>query len=84
MPYTDITIFPTGTIGLCCSDALERTNYGNVGDKNLWEIWASPEYRKLRIIIGKDRDKYKFCKGCDFFDAGIRNDFIRQKLENAK
>ena len=30
MPYTDVTIYPDGTVGLCCSDALEKTNYGNL------------------------------------------------------
>ncbi len=84
MPYTDVTIFPNGTVGLCCSDALEKTNYGNVSEKCLWDIWESDVYKKLREIIGRDRNDYSFCKGCDFFDAGIRNDFIKQKLQGMR
>lgn len=80
MPYTDITIYPDGTIGLCCSDALEKTNYGNVRDKSLREIWRSPEYEKLRQTVGKNRGSYFFCRGCDFVDAGIRNSFMEDKL----
>ena len=30
MPFTDFTIYPNGDVGLCCSDALEKTKYGNV------------------------------------------------------
>ena len=67
-------------VGLCCSDALEKTNYGDVADTSLWEIWQNSKYVKLRFLIGRDRGDYHFCKGCDFFDAGIRNTFIKSKL----
>lgn len=80
MPFTDFTIYPDGTVGLCCSDALEKTNLGNVNEKRIMEIWNSAEYRKLREMIGVNRDKYSFCKGCDFVDAGIRNGFMKMKL----
>ncbi len=80
MPYTDITIFPSGVVGLCCSDALEKTDYGNVAEENLWNIWGSEQFKTLRKTIGRDRNDYNFCKGCDFFDAGIRNTFIKHSL----
>lgn len=80
MPYTDLTIFPNGVVGLCCSDALEKTNYGNISVSNIFDIWSSEQYRELRKMIGNDRSKYSFCLGCDFMDAGIRNEFIRNKL----
>ena len=81
MPYTDFTIYPNGNVGLCCSDALEKTNYGNLNDSSLYEIWTSEKYRKLREIIGSNRDNYGFCEGCDFVDAGIRNTFMKNKLK---
>jgi len=81
MPFTDVTIFPDGTIGLCCNDVLEKTNYGNVRDSSLSGIWNSDEYSKLRLIIGIDRENYGFCKGCDFVDAGIRNIFMKSRLK---
>lgn len=84
MPYTDVTIFPDGTIGLCCSDVLEKTNYGNVRDESLQEIWQSEAYHKLRRVIGRDRQDYNFCKGCDFVDAGIRNEFMKENLKNKR
>ncbi len=81
MPYTDFTIYPNGNVGLCCSDALEKTNYGNLNDSSLYEIWTSDKYRKLREVIGNNRDNYGFCEGCDFVDAGIRNTFMKDKLK---
>lgn len=82
MPYTDISIFPNGICGLCCSDVLEKTKLGDVSKENIKDIWNNHEYRKVREIIGKDREDFAFCKGCDFMDAGIRNDFMKSKLEN--
>ncbi|MEY8336127.1 radical SAM/SPASM domain-containing protein [Lachnospiraceae bacterium 47-T17] len=82
MPFTDFTIYPNGTVGLCCSDALEKTNLGNVYEKSILEIWNSEEYQKIRSLIGTNRDQYSFCKGCDFVDAGIRNGFIKTRLKN--
>jgi len=80
MPFTDFTIYPNGTVGLCCSDALEKTNLGNVKEKSIMEIWNSEEYQKIRSLIGVNRDQYSFCKGCDFVDAGIRNGFMKSRL----
>lgn len=81
MPYTDFTIFPDGTVGLCCNDAREKTNLGNVLNSELMEIWKSTHYSELRKAIGTSRELYDFCKGCDFVDAGIRNMFMKTKLE---
>lgn len=80
MPFTDFTIYPNGKVGLCCNDALEKTNLGNLKDNSIMEIWTSQLYGSLRSGIGEDREKFNFCKGCDFVDAGIRNTFIKQKL----
>lgn len=80
MPYTDITIYPGGTVGLCCSDALEKTNLGNLRNSTIQEIWNSTQYQKLRKMIGQDRSKYSFCEGCDFVDGGIRNTFMIEKI----
>lgn len=80
MPYTDLSIYPDGTVGLCCNDALEKTNYGNINNQSIYEIWSSEKYEELRKKIGKNRDLYAFCKGCDFVDAGIRNAFMENKI----
>lgn len=82
MPFTDVTIYPNGTVGLCCNDAREVTCLGDLKKYPLVEIWRSEKYKKIRECIGKDRDIYDFCKGCDFVDAGIRNMFMKKKMDN--
>ena len=83
MPFTDFTIYPDGTVGLCCSDALEKTNLGNVSKETIYSIWIGKTYSTLRSKIAKGRSNYPFCKGCDFVDAGIRNMFIKSVLNNS-
>lgn len=84
MPYTDITIYPNGVCGLCCSDVLEKTYLGDASKASLREIWNDQSYWKARDIIGTDRENWPFCKGCDFVDAGIRNEFLKSKLNQRK
>lgn len=38
----------------------------------------------LRSKIGVDRNLYPFCRGCDFVDAGIWNEFIKKRICNEK
>ncbi len=80
MPFTDITVYPDGRAGICCNDALEKTNYGNLHEHTLLEIWDSGAYRQLRNALRFGREQYPFCRGCDFVDAGIRNQFIKEAL----
>jgi len=84
MPFTDIAIFPDGICGLCCSDATERTNLGNVAETTPGEIWESELYETIRAKIGDGRHNYDFCKGCDFVDAGIRNILVRNYLKGSE
>jgi len=84
MPFTDFTIYPSGIVGLCCSDAKEKTNLGNVTGKTLKEIWESPLYQSLRKALSQNRNNYPFCQGCDFIDAGIRNTFMKTMLRKYK
>ena len=84
MPFTDLTIYPNGTVGLCCSDALEKTNYGNIANESIRDVWSSVQYQNLRRIIGSNRADYPFCNGCDFVDAGIRNEFMKAIMKKGK
>lgn len=84
MPFTDFTIYPNGTIGICCCDATEKTNLGNITEKTFTEIWNSKLYQNLRKNLSQSRNKYPFCKGCDFVDAGIRNNFMKTVLKQHK
>lgn len=81
MPFTDFTIYPNGTVGLCCSDATEKTCLGNINNESIFSVWTGKTYQNLREKIANGRSNYPFCKGCDFVDAGIRNMFIKQQLK---
>ena len=55
--------------------------YKNILRRNtLQEIWANPRYQKTREVIGRDREDWPFCRGCDFVDSGIRNTFMNSKM----
>lgn len=82
MPFTDINIYPDGTVGLCCNDALESTSCGNVSSSSLYEVWTSRKYQELREVIGRRRSDFDFCKGCDFIDAGIRSRVMKEVLRS--
>lgn len=82
MPYTDLTVYADGTVGLCCSDALEKTNFGNLKEKSIVEIFNGCELTTVRKKMQYGRDHYDFCRHCDFIDAGIR--YHRMKYFNKK
>lgn len=78
MPFTDLTVFPDGTVGLCCSDALEKTDFGNLSEKTILDIFNSKKLQEVRQRIQNGRNQYEFCKHCDFIDAGIRDETIKR------
>lgn len=75
-PYTDLTIFSNGNVGLCCNDATEKTNLGNVmaeGVQQLWELEGQgTRYATIRNQIAGGRNTLEFCKYCDTLDSGSR------------
>lgn len=77
LPYTDLTIYPNGIVGLCCSDAKEVTNYGDLNKTNIQDIWNNTQLKTVRENIKSGRDGNSFCKFCDFVDAGIRIKIIK-------
>ncbi len=81
MPFTDMWITSHGVCGLCCCDNFEVTNLGDISKHSLREIWESEEYTDLRRKIAAGRDKYPFCKHCDFIDAGLRMDAVSDLLK---
>lgn len=77
-PYTDMTIYPDGIVGLCCNDCYEKTNFGDINEKSLVEIWNGKEFQIVRNKIGSGRTNYQFCKECDVSDSGFRERIIRE------
>ena len=75
-PYVDLTIFPDGKVGLCCNDCFEVTDYGNVINQSLVEIWLGDRFATVRKQLEKGRQNFEFCKECDVVDTGFREKII--------
>ena len=72
IPYTDLTVYPGGQVGLCCSDVLETQDFGNCGEDTLLNIYNGAKMKAVRKAMREGRDKLPICRGCDFIDSGIR------------
>jgi len=84
MPYTDMWIVPDGRMGICCCDNFETTTLADLNKVSLKEGWESAAYKKLRNDISEGRQNYPFCKYCDFIDAGLRMDIVKDTLSHSK
>lgn len=71
-PYTDMFIYANGNVGLCCNDALEKTNLGNIRENRVSDIWQNQSYKNIRSAMAASRADYPFCRYCDFIDTGLR------------
>ena len=80
MPYTDMTIFPDGTVGLCCNDTKEITDYGNVQEDSLLTIFRNEKLTTLRKALTHGRNREDYCRHCDVVDSGIRLRFIKEHM----
>lgn len=76
-PFTDLVIFPDGKVGVCCNDCYEVTNFGNVNEQSLKDIWKGKEFFKIRECMKNGRN-YPFCVECDVVDAGERENEIKK------
>ena len=84
MPYTDMWIVPDGRMGICCCDNFETTTMADLNKVSLKEGWESEAYKKLRTDIKDGRQNYPFCKFCDFIDAGLRMDMVKDELNHSE
>jgi len=84
LPFTDININPYGNMLICCCDATEKTNMGNVMDKDLFELFNDKKYIELRKNMINGRNKNEFCKYCDFNDVGTRKHLMINYLSERK
>jgi len=72
IPFTNFTIFPDGIVGICCNDAHEKTNFGNLNNQSIIDLLHDKKMIELKNAVAHDRSNYSFCKHCDFIDAGAR------------
>jgi MoaA/NifB/PqqE/SkfB family radical SAM enzyme len=67
LPFVDLHVTYTGRVVLCCFDATGVTDFGNVNDSTLRELWEGREFRAVRAgLLGKNRGAHQLCAGCDF------------------
>ena len=78
-------VFPNGVVGLCCCDAKEVTNLGDVSNQTLKEIWEGTKYGQIRKRMKDGRfTNGGICKYCDFVDTGLRIKACTEKIESNK
>ncbi len=82
MPYTDMFIVPDGRMAICCCDNFETTCLADLNTTSLKDGWNSEAYKTLRESIRNGRQTYPFCKFCDFIDAGLRMDIVKDALDH--
>ncbi len=81
-PFLDFLIFPDGKVGMCCNDCKEISNFGDVTQESIFDIWKNTKYQALRqAMIRGHRSFYAFCKECDVVDAGGREQQIKAYME---
>ncbi len=80
LPFTDMWIVPNGKLGLCCCDNFEVTDFGDLNQIPLKEAWGSDKLQAVRRSIAEGRQNYDFCKYCDFIDAGMRMQIVKNIL----
>ena len=78
IPFTDLTVYPDGVVGICCNDAHEKTNFGNLNYQSISDVWNDEKILSIKKLIAYDRSNYDFCKYCNFIEAGTRFNYIKQ------
>lgn len=65
-PFREVSVKWDGCVSLCCVDWRRVTEFGNVNDTPLEDIWQNELFAaSRRILIKGDRKKIKLCSGCD-------------------
>ena len=81
LPYTDFNINPYGVATICCCDAKEVTNLGDMNNQSILEIFNGDKYNKIRELMRDGRSGYGFCQYCDFIDTGMRQKAIKEDIK---
>lgn len=59
-----ITIDYLGNAVLCCNDYLSSIIFGNINERDIYDIWNGTYYRMMRALISFGLWPYKICKIC--------------------
>ncbi|OQC11635.1 MAG: molybdenum cofactor biosynthesis protein A [Lentisphaerae bacterium ADurb.Bin082] len=68
MPFTTMAVRCNGDVSPCCVDFIGGTNLGNMEEKSLQDLWASPEWLAFQIMQLENRKTENFsCARCDVY-----------------
>ena len=65
-PFRKLSISADGNVILCCNDYTYKTNFGNVMEKSLKEIWFTDEINQYRSNLLNEL-RSGICEDCDEF-----------------
>ena len=75
-PLTNMAIHSNGSVGVCPQDWKFATEYGNVKESHLVDLWNSKKLYGIRSLHLKGlRHKMNYCKDCD---VCVSNDDVRR------
>ena len=72
VPFEEALIYADGTLGFCCSDTRKLCVFGNVAERNLFDLFNDPRFESIRRQLAQGRDHCEYCKYCDFESRGQR------------
>ncbi len=73
---TNMAIHSNGSVGVCPQDWKFATEYGNVRDNSLKDLWNSNKLKGFRIAhLSGNRRKIPYCRDCD---VCVSNDDVRK------
>lgn len=73
---TNMAIHSNGSVGVCPQDWKFATEYGNVRDASLKDLWNSNKLKGFRIAhLSGNRRKIPYCRDCD---VCVSNDDVRK------
>ncbi|MBD5545750.1 MAG: radical SAM protein [Lachnospiraceae bacterium] len=73
---TNMAIHSNGSVGVCPQDWKFATEYGNVRDCSLKDLWNSNKLKGFRIAhLSGNRRKIPYCRDCD---VCVSNDDVRK------
>jgi GTP 3',8-cyclase len=63
-PSQCLNILIDGSVVLCCADYHRTTNYGNVLEMPILEVWRNPEFKRIRTDVRRGKTELNICNAC--------------------
>lgn len=71
-PERQLVINAEGKVAQCCCDYYAAGGLGDASRENVFDIWRSEEFKRLRALLREGRrSEISLCKACDWFEETI-------------